>query len=305
MEPSRPPGNGAHAAASLDRLALEFTRGVPHCRALGMQTLDIAPGSACMRLPYSEALLAQKGGRQLHTGAVSTLIDSVCGLAAFAALPEPERIATLDLRLDHLTPGVAGQDLIARADCHRLGPAVAFVRAECHQRNGDGPIAAATATFARALGRPPPGSGDDTPPLNGQRTMPATAAQTGPYAAYLGIQAEQDAHGMLAVLPFAEELVGDVRLPAIHGGVIAGLLEETGLSALRGSLRQGCPQAIDFSVDYLRAARAQSVSARARVTRLGRRIAHLQIEAWQESARKPIAVARMHCLLTASSGASD
>jgi len=299
MEPSRPPGNGICAAAPLDRLALEFTRGVPHCRALGMETVAIAPGSACMRLPYSEVLLAQKGSRHLHTGAVSTLMDSVCGLAAFAALPEPERIATLDLRLDHLSPAAAGHDLIARADCHRLGPALAFVRAECHQRNDERPVALATATFARVLGATPATSRNGAPALNGQRKVSGKPGQTGPYAAYLGIRAQQDAHGLLSVLPFSEELVGDARVPAIHGGVIAGLLEEAGLSALRRSLPQGCPQAIDFSIDYLRAAHARLVSAHARVTRLGRRIAHVQIEAWQNSAHKPVAVARMHCLLTA------
>lgn len=119
-----------------------------------------------------------------------------------------------------------------------------------------------------------------------------------PYVRFLGMRAELAGDEMTAVLPFSQHLVGNVMLPALHGGVIGAFMEMTALAQL--SLVQGTervPKTIDVTIEYLRPGRAQTTYARALVRKSGRRIANVQVEAWQEARAAPIAALRGHFLL--------
>ncbi len=117
-----------------------------------------------------------------------------------------------------------------------------------------------------------------------------------PYAARLGI--EFDSQDEVFHLPFRAELVGNRRLPAIHGGVIGGFMENAALIWLGMTEDQGrVPSPIDFAIDYLRSARARDCFARCEVLRQGRRVAQVQIRCWQRQEATPVAVARGHYLL--------
>ncbi len=110
-------------------------------------------------------------------------------------------------------------------------------------------------------------------------------------------------HGdeMTAVLPFAEHLIGNPTLPALHGGVIGAFMEMTAvlqLSILEAQQRQ--PRPVDVNIDYLRSGRPQDTYARALIKKAGRRIANVQVEAWQETRAAPIAALHGHFLLTPS-----
>ena len=59
-----------------------------------------------------------------------------------------------------------------------------------------------------------------------------------PYARFLGVRVELAGDEMTAVLPFADHLVGNPVLPALHGGVIGAFLEMTALAPRAGHL---CP----------------------------------------------------------------
>jgi acyl-coenzyme A thioesterase PaaI-like protein len=52
-----------------------------------------------------------------------------------------------------------------------------------------------------------------------------------------------------------------------------------------------------LSVDYLRPARLAETSAQGVITRHGRRVANVRVEAWQESPSRPVAAAHAHFLL--------
>jgi uncharacterized protein (TIGR00369 family) len=120
-----------------------------------------------------------------------------------------------------------------------------------------------------------------------------------PYARMMGVEFSQNEQGdLLFTLPFAERNVGNTALPALHGGLIGGFLENSALIHLmwnRESLET--PKIVDFSIDYLRPGRPQALYARCVITRQGKRVAHVLIEAWQDSQDKPVAVARAHFLL--------
>ncbi len=119
-----------------------------------------------------------------------------------------------------------------------------------------------------------------------------------PYARYLGVEARLEGDELQLKLPYRETLVGNASLPALHGGVVAGFLENAALARLFISERNGrVPQPIDFSIDFLRSAKARDLYATCHVQRLGRRVAQVQAKCWQSDPDQPVAVARAHFLL--------
>jgi uncharacterized protein (TIGR00369 family) len=122
-----------------------------------------------------------------------------------------------------------------------------------------------------------------------------------PYVRLLGMRVEEIDGHLTAVLPFAPHLVGNPTLPAIHGGVVGGFLEMTALAALAHAEPEGrTPKTIDITIEYLRSARAQETYARATLRKVGRRVANVQVEAWQDDSSKPVAGMTGHFLLRPS-----
>ena len=116
-----------------------------------------------------------------------------------------------------------------------------------------------------------------------------------PYARLLGLRARSDGEGLIVMLPYSPHLIGNPLVPAIHGGVLGALLEICALAQLfigQGLVRQ--PRPIDVSIDYLRAGRPIDTFARAQIKRMGRRVANVQAEAWQDSEDRPIASLHGH-----------
>lgn len=119
-----------------------------------------------------------------------------------------------------------------------------------------------------------------------------------PYADLLGVAVERDEHGApVLLLPFADHVVG--RPGFLHGGAIAGLLEQAALATLRHALDQDevTIEPVTITVDFQRGGRPRDTRAAGIVTRLGTRVANIQAIAWQEDRSKPIASARLNCLL--------
>ncbi|MEM7499323.1 MAG: PaaI family thioesterase [Pseudomonadota bacterium] len=144
------------------------------------------------------------------------------------------------------------------------------------------------------------------------------AALTGnvPYNRLLGVRFERLGDELTARLPFEKRLIGNPFLPAIHGGVTGSFLEITalielawervlgeidaggaGMEAVRDGHFPPMPRTIDVTIDYLRSGRARDCYARARVLKAGRRVAHLQVEAWQEERARPFAMLRGNFLM--------
>ncbi|HUS24644.1 MAG TPA: PaaI family thioesterase [Candidatus Binatia bacterium] len=122
-----------------------------------------------------------------------------------------------------------------------------------------------------------------------------------PYAGFLGVQIELRADEPLFRLPFRKSLIGNQVLPALHGGVVAGFMENAAMLHLLLVLDESrVPKSIDFSLDYLRSAAAIETFAACDVARLGRRVAHVQIRCWQlekDGRERDVALARAHFLL--------
>ena len=120
-----------------------------------------------------------------------------------------------------------------------------------------------------------------------------------PYIRFLGMRAELAGDEMTGILPFAPHLIGNIVLPALHGGVLGAFMEMTAICQLgvREPARR-LPRTIDVTIEYLRPGRALTTYARADVRKLGRRIANVHVEAWQDSRDAPVAALRGHFMLS-------
>lgn len=138
----------------LQLLRQRFTSHSPHTQACGIELLALDRQSVTTRLPDREEWLGDLETRRLHPGVISVLIDSTAGVALFAHLGAPQRIATLDLRIDHLRPAFAGAPLHCQAQCYRSTESIAFLSAEAWQDSREQPVARAQLVFARMGKRP-------------------------------------------------------------------------------------------------------------------------------------------------------
>lgn len=121
-----------------------------------------------------------------------------------------------------------------------------------------------------------------------------------PFCRFLAIEARADEIGVLAIMPVRDQLVGNVMLPALHGGCVASFLEIACLLQLAQEMGTTAPaRAINISVEYLRPARRETTYARARIRRLGKRVAVVHAEAWQQDESKPVCLLQSHLRLPA------
>ena len=137
-----------------------------------------------------------------------------------------------------------------------------------------------------------------------------------PYIQFLGIQLERRGDELTGVMPYADQLIGNPMLPALHGGATAAFLEVTAIITLSWGLiwedmESGAldldnldrahlprlPKTIDFTVDYLRTGLPRDAYARARINRSGRRYASVHVEAWQDNRSRIFAQATGHFVL--------
>lgn len=304
----------------IEKIREHYVAGTPQMTDIGLRIDELEAGRALMTLPARPDWLGDPVRGMLHPGPLTVLADSCFGLAISSALTTPSPMATLDLRMDYLRRAGPDMDIHCEARCLRMARSIAFVDAEVWQDDRSNPIAIGRSAFMLSTpkGKRPPQPGGIvqpdlasvpasaaaaaaaasswTPPPDSE---PVFAANPIPYARYLGIRVSQTAAGPLFRMPYQEKLIGNPRLPAIHGGVIAGFAETAALLHVIDSLKGAkFPKSVDFSMDYLRSGRPLETFASCEVVRLGTRVALVQIRCWQISPDYPITVARVHLLLT-------
>lgn len=120
-----------------------------------------------------------------------------------------------------------------------------------------------------------------------------------PYAKLLGMRLQRFGSDVIFSLPDNSDNIGSPILPAVHGGVIGGFMEMSAALHLMMFLdAPSMPKIIDFSLDYLRAARGgRDTFAECQVVRQGSRVANVIINAWQTRREDAVAIARAHFLL--------
>jgi len=133
-------------------IARQFIQALPFSRALGMELIDLGPGTATIRMPWDAHLVGDPATGVLHGGAISALMDTASGASVMSHPAAPVSTATLDLRIDYMRPASPGQTITARAECHHVTRSVAFVRVVAVDDDADRPVAMGTGAFT--LDRP-------------------------------------------------------------------------------------------------------------------------------------------------------
>lgn len=120
-----------------------------------------------------------------------------------------------------------------------------------------------------------------------------------PYARYMGLSMQRDGADVILRMPFREDLVGNARLRAVHGGALGALLEFAAICQLIAVADVlAFPKIVNITAEYLRTAQSElDTFARATVTRHGRRVANVRAIAYQADASRPVAAANAHFLL--------
>jgi uncharacterized protein (TIGR00369 family) len=135
----------------------------------------------------------------------------------------------------------------------------------------------------------------------GRRVDPGELVASIPYCRHLGVSAAVKDGRLVLAMPFAPHLVGNMTLPALHGGVIGSLLETAAIAQAAWEMKDTrLPKPVDITIDYLRTGRPLTSYAKARIAKQGRRVINVHAEMWQEDESKPIAALRGHFLIASA-----
>ena len=113
-----------------------------------------------------------------------------------------------------------------------------------------------------------------------------------PYARFLGLGAAMQGDELITTMRYSDHLIGNPALPALHGGTLGALLESAAIFELLCRAETVVlPKTITLTIDYLRSGAPADTHARGIVTRQGRRITNVRMEAWQADRAAPVATA--------------
>ena len=125
--------------------------------------------------------------------------------------------------------------------------------------------------------------------------------QSVPFARVLGMTLDTHEGRLVGKLKFAEHLIGNPTLPALHGGTLGALLESAAqFELLYRAETIVLPKTITLTIDFRRSGKPVDTFVVANIVRKGRRVATVQASAWQEDPARPIAAATLQLLIMGS-----
>ena len=245
----------------------QYTTASPFSHELGMEVRRAQADACVISVPYRDSLVGNPATGVLHSGVITTLLDSCSGLAIFARLNRMRAMATLDLRgraagtalleiSGALNPTASplALDIRAKATDLELAPFSPYAghsRARGARRRAL--LQAHERTRLRSRQRVPRHARRPDRHVGGdfhvhrhaglfrEQAMTAlaevlAAARAGgdwnalvawvPYAKFMGLRIDVDADQFRCTLPFTNTLIGNPRLPALHGGAVSSLTPE-------------------------------------------------------------------------------
>ena len=117
-----------------------------------------------------------------------------------------------------------------------------------------------------------------TDPLEWTREGLQARVDRAPFNAWLGLELHEWGHGAIALrLQTRPEILGHAAINALHGGVIASILDTACSMAVVTATGESV-YTVDLRVDYLRPATVEVYTIRAEVVRLGRTLATVDAE---------------------------
>ena len=128
---------------------MRFLSALRHCQVLGVKLHSASEEGLTLVLPYSPDIVGNPLTGIIHGGALTTLMDTACGMSTLCVLPQFEICPTLDLRIDYMHAAEPGKDIFGFAQCYRVTPDVIFTRGFAYQDDPEQPVAHVVGTFMR------------------------------------------------------------------------------------------------------------------------------------------------------------
>ena len=129
--------------------ATRFLSALRHCQVLGLKLHSASRDGLTVVLPYSPQIVGNPLTGIVHGGALTTLMDTACGMSTLCVLPQFEVCPTLDLRIDYMHAAMPDKAIYGFAQCYRITPDVIFSRGFAYQDDPEQPIAHVVGTFMR------------------------------------------------------------------------------------------------------------------------------------------------------------
>lgn len=85
---------------------------------MGAELTEVAAGTVTIELPFRADLCQQHGF--IHAGAITTIIDTACGYAAYTMMPAEAEVLTVEFKTNFMAPAV-GERFVARGRVVRSG----------------------------------------------------------------------------------------------------------------------------------------------------------------------------------------
>ena len=129
-----------------------FLSSIRHCEVLGISFVAVDEDSLTLKLPYGEKIVGNPFNGVIHSGSITTLMDTTMGLSVPLTLENIELCPTLDLRIDYMGAAIPNETVYGKAVVYRITEHVVFVRGTAfHEEAPDRPIAHCVASFMRCL----------------------------------------------------------------------------------------------------------------------------------------------------------
>ena len=127
---------------------------------------------------------------------------------------------------------------------------------------------------------------------------PAIISSYCPFTREMGIKFLLEKNKFYTKLEFSGGLIGNPLIPALHGGVIASLLQNAAqFYVLWEKNIIYIPEIIDISINFLKKGEGIDTFARASIKNNGRRVVNTEVFAWNEDEKSPIASAQANFLI--------
>ena len=96
-------------------------------KTLGAELTKVQPGLAEIEMPFNKNFAQHLG--YIHAGAITTIVDSACGAAAWTLMPPGHEILSIEFKVNFVSPA-KGHRFRARGEVLRPGKAITATRGE-------------------------------------------------------------------------------------------------------------------------------------------------------------------------------
>lgn len=119
------------------------------------------------------------------------------------------------------------------------------------------------------------------------------ALRVAPFHRWLSVSLRTSGpEGITISMPWRDEMISSPALPAMHGGILAALIDLTGFYTVLASGHL-CTSTVDLHVDYHRPASRETLTATGKILRISKRLSVAEVHISSENG----------CLLASGRGA--